>query len=125
MGDNMEVFMTDELWNLLLTSMTFSIFLMALIQKVKTLRFFKKKWHVWFLNLAFSFIMGIPFSMQFFHLDLNESIWVSVFGFIGAPSIYQALKKQNIINVKPKSATENNDYIEIPKKNEIKRSDLS
>ncbi len=64
--------------------------------------------------------MGIPFSMFFYELSLVESIWVSVFGFIGAPSLYEALKKQNIVSYKPKSLKE---VVSIPKENEIKRGD--
>lgn len=115
----LDVLMTDELWTLLLISITFSIFLMALIQKIKTLDFIKRKWQIWILNFICAFLMGIPFGMTFYGLSIEEATWVSLFGFIGAPSIYEALKKQNIISYKPKSS--NKDYECIPKTNEIKR----
>lgn len=116
----MDILVTEELWTLLLISLTFSIFLMALIQKFKTLSWLRKKWQIWVLNFFFAFLMGIPFSMFFYELRLEEAIWVSVFGFIGAPSLYEALKKQNIISYKPKSL---DNVTCIPKTNEIKRGD--
>lgn len=117
----MDILMSDELWTLLLISLTFSIFLMALVQKIKTLDFIKKRWQVWLINLFCAFLMGIPFGMMFYQLTLEESVWISLFGFIGAPSIYEALKNQNIISYKPRSS--NKDYTCIKKSNEIKRSD--
>lgn len=119
----LDIVMSDELWTLLLISLTFSIFLMALVQKIKMLNFVTKKWHVWIINLFCSFLMGIPFGMFFYGLTVYQSIWISLFGFIGAPSIYETLKSQNMINYKPKSATVNKDYTCISKSNEIKRSD--
>lgn len=116
----MDILVTEELWTLLLISLTFSIFLMALIQKFKTLSWLRKKWQIWVLNFCFAFLMGIPFSMFFYELSVMEAIWVSVFGFIGAPSLYEALKKQNIISYKPKSLK---DVVSIPKANEIKRGE--
>lgn len=114
--------MSGELWTLLLISLTFSIFLMALVQKIKMLDFVKYDWHIWLINFVSAFIMGIPFGMMFYDLSLNEAIWVSLFGFIGAPSIYNALKNQNMIAYKPKSS--NNNTVSISKNNEIKRGDL-
>ncbi len=115
----MDVIVTDLLMKLLLISVTFSVFEMALVQKIKTLSIFNKKWQVFIINLVSSFVFGTLFSMWFFSLSFYNGLWVSLFGFIGAPSIYQALKKQNIINYTPKSASSS---ITISKNNEIKRS---
>ena len=60
----MEEFFPTLLLDLLVISITFSIVLMALIQKFKVLSFINKSWQVWFLNLIFSFLIGIPFAMQ-------------------------------------------------------------
>lgn len=119
----LDILMSEELWTLLLIGITFSIFLMALVQKIKTLEFIKRKWQVWLINLLCAFLMGIPFGTMFYELSMEQSIWVSLFGFIGAPSIYETLKKQNIIAYKPKSSQE--DYVCIKKTNEIKRSEQS
>lgn len=110
---------TDLLIDVLLISVTFSIFEMALVQKIKMISIFKKNWQVVLFNFVSSFVFGTLFSMWFFELDLFNSLWVSLFGFIGAPSIYEILKKQNIINYTPKALSNN---VTISKDNEIKRS---
>lgn len=102
----MDALITENLIDLLLISITFSVFLMSLIQKFKNLKIINRKWHIWLLNLIFSFAMGIPFTMYFYNLDIQSAIWVSIFSFIGAPTIYETLKKQNLITYKPKSLNE-------------------
>lgn len=114
----MDALVTDLLITLLMIGITLSIIIMALIQQFKNLSFFNKEWHIWILNLFFSFAIGIPFTMYFYELNIFSAIWVGLFSFIGAPSIYTILKKQNLVNYKPKSL---NDTIEISKENEIKR----
>jgi hypothetical protein len=114
----MEEFFPTLLLDLLVISITFSIILMALIQKIKSLSLINKSWQVWLLNLIFSFSLGIPFSMTFYDISLPNSIWVGLFSFIGASTIYEALKNQNIITYKPSSIS---DTITISKDNEIKR----
>lgn len=114
MGD----FFPDLLLKLLVISITFSVILMALIQKFKDLEFINKKWQVWFLNLFFSFIIGIPFAITFYDVEFIYGIWVSLFSFIGATAIYEGLKKQNLINYTPKSSSSAKI---LPIENEIKR----
>lgn len=114
----MDALVTDLLIEILMISVTFSIFQMALVQKVKTLSIFRKGWQVVLFNFVSSFIFGTLFSIWFFELNLYNGLWVSLFGFIGAPTIYEMLKKQNMITYKPKSL---NDSITISKENEIKR----
>lgn len=114
----MEEFFPTILIDLLIISVTFSIILMMLIQKFKSLSFIKKSWQVWLLNLFFSFAIGIPFGITFYDLDIKHSIWVGLFSFVGASSIYEVLKNQNIINYKPASVS---DVVTIPIKNEIVR----
>ena len=114
----MDALVTDLLITLLMIGITLSIIIMALIQQFKNLSFFNKEWHIWILNLFFSFAIGIPFTMYFYELNIFSAIWVGLFSFIGAPSIYTILKKQNLVNYKPKSL---NDTIQISKDNEIKR----
>ena len=53
-------------------------------------------------------------------MEINKAIWVCIFAFIGAPGIYEVMKKQNIINYTPKSL---DDYIEVKKENLITRDD--
>ena len=118
----MDFFMTDELLNILMISVIFSTVLMALIQKFKSLSFITKSYQVWFLNLIFSFLWGIPFAVNLYNVSLMSAIWVGLFSFIGAPTIYELMKNQKMINYKPKSSNDNSDYIKIKKENEIKRT---
>lgn len=114
----MDALVTDLLIKVLLISITFSVIEMAFIQKIKSLSMIKKSWQVILINLISCFFLGTTFSMWFFELNLINSLWVALFSFIGAPTIYEALKKQNIINYNPKSL---NETITISKENEIKR----
>lgn len=116
----MEDFFPTLLVDLLVVSLAFSVILTTLIQKFKSLSFIKKSWQVWLLNFLFSFALGIPFGMTFYDLNVKEGIWVGLFSFIGASSIYEILKTQNIINYKPTSIS---DTVMIPIENEIVRED--
>lgn len=99
----MESVFTMDMLNNLMYAMTVSIIVMATIQKFKTLRCINKECHVFLLNLILSFVVGIAFSMTFYNVDFLHAIWVSMFSFIGAPTIYEALKKQNVINLELKT----------------------
>ncbi len=110
----MDIILPESLLQILSISVVFSVVLMALIQKLKALSIIHKTWHIWILNLIFSFVLGIPFGMLFYHLVLEESIWVGIFGFIGASSIYDALK-----NYKPISLNSTNSEVISPEVNKI------
>lgn len=104
----MEYLIPSLLLNLLIISIIFSVILMSLIQKFKSLSIINKSSQIWVLNLVFSFLLGIPFGMLFYNLAFNESIWVSIFSFIGAPSLYKTLKKQNIFTLRSLKDKKNN-----------------
>lgn len=114
----MEELFPTLLLDLLVISVTFSVVLMALIQKFKVLSFINISWHIWIINLLFSFLIGIPFAMTFYDVNFYDSIWVGLFSFIGASAIYEGLKNQNVFTYKPSSLTETKS---IPTANEIKR----
>lgn len=114
----METFFPDHLLEILIISITFSTILMLFVQKLKQLSFLNKSWQIWILNLICSFLIGIPFAMTFYQMNFTDGIWVSLFSFIGASSIYYALKNQNIINYHPSSASQT---ITLSKTKEIKR----
>lgn len=115
----MDILVTDKLIEVFMISLTFSIIEMAFIQKIKSLSFITKSWQVVVINFVFSFVLGTLFSVWFFELNIYDGLWVSLFGFIGAPTIYEMLKKQNMINFTPKSLS---DKVTISKENEIKRT---
>ena len=114
----MDIIITNKLVNILLISTVFSVIQMTFIQKCKKFKCIKKECHILILNIVTSFIFGIPFAMWFYELSIYDSIWISIFSFIGAPSIYQTLKKQNIIKYQPESL---DNTISVPKENEIKK----
>ncbi len=89
----MEINLTDSFLNCLMISMIVSVVVMALIEKFKTIDFLKNNNHIFLLNLIFSFVIGINFSIIFYNMNINEGIWISIFSFIGAPSIYDGIKK--------------------------------
>lgn len=121
----MEQFIPEHLMNLLSISIVFSIVLMTLIQKCKSLSWVNQSWHVWVLNLVFSFLLGIPFGMTFYGLNVVDSAWIGVFSFIGASSLYTVLKNQTMINYHPNSVSDTiQNTVSLPKENEITRDDL-
>lgn len=88
----------EAIVNLLSVSMIVSIIVMTFIQKLKTFCFVRKEWHIGLCNLLCSFLFGIPFSYLFYQIPIEKGIWVSLFSFIGAPSLYKMFKNQNLIN---------------------------
>lgn len=107
----------SKLLELLFISVTISTIVMVINQKIKALPFIKKDWHIWILNFIFAFLLGIPFAITFYDLSLGESIWVSVFSFIGAPALYDALRNQNLSSYKVETSND----ITVSKDNEIIR----
>lgn len=102
----MEVNVSENIINMLNISVVVSAIVMVIIQKFKHFTFITKNYQIGLLNFIFSFIIGIPFSIYFYDFSLIEASWVSLFSLIGAPSIYDILKNQNIINYTPKSLDE-------------------
>ena len=99
----MENIISESLIKMLSISIVFSVFEMALIQKIKTIFHLKKKYQVILINFISTFTFGPLFLIWFFNLNIINSLWVSFFSFIGAPALYESLRKQNIINYNPKS----------------------
>ena len=95
----MDTLITTEMINCLMHATTVSIIVMAVIQKFKTLECITKDCHIFLLNIVFSFVIGISFSITFYDEPIENAIWISLFSFIGAPSLYKMLKKQNVINM--------------------------
>ena len=102
----MDVLVTNEFVNCLLISSVVSMINMGLIQKFKQLPFVNTSNHIFLLNLLFSFIVGISFSIIFYKVKFYYSVWVSIFSFIGASNMYEMLEKQNLVNYKPFSLSD-------------------
>jgi uncharacterized membrane protein len=99
----MNNFINDKLIDLLMISTVFSAVLMSLIQKIKALSYVKSNDHVWLLNLVLSILLGIFFAINFYDKNIFDAIWVGLFSFVGAPTIYELLKKQRVIKYTPKT----------------------
>ena len=122
----LDVLVTDQLLDILMIGITLSIIMMTVIQKIKGLTFITTDNQIWFINFILSFGIGIPFSIFFYNLNIYEGIWISLFSFVGAPGIYLALKKQNMINYTPLSLDgKKADIIEVKKENLIDRGEES
>ena len=102
----MEFLLPNRLLNIIMVSIMFSVVLMALIQKCKTLKIIHQSSWIGLLNFIFSFLLGVPFAHLFYEVSWIEGIWVAIFSFIGAPSLYEALKNQQMVSIKPKSVSE-------------------
>jgi len=102
----MDILITNEVINCLLISAVVSMIDMALVQKFKELSFIDNSNKVFLLNLFFSFLVGIPFSLIFYKVKFYYGIWISIFSFIGASNMYEMLKRQNLINYKPFSISD-------------------
>jgi len=126
MSEIIHILITERLINILMVSITLSIIMMIVIQKIKCLTIIKTSNQIWFINFFLSFGIGIPFSIFFYKLSIYEGIWISLFSFVETPGIYFALKKQNIINYTPLSLdNKKNDVIEVKKENLIDRGEES
>lgn len=110
----MENFFPSLLIELLTVSITFSIILMATIQKLKSFQCIKNSCHVMLLNIFLAFALGIPFCITFYSINWHQGIWVGLFSFVGASTIYETLKKQNVLS--------NNNLKSISRDNVIKRN---
>ena len=94
----MDIIITNDIVNCLMISSVVSIINVTLIQKFKEFSFINSENYIFLLNLIFSFVVGICFSMTFYKVSFYCSIWIFVFSFIGAPNIYNLLKKKNVIS---------------------------
>lgn len=113
----MENLLPQQLMSILTISVTLSMVVMMLIQKLKKSYIIKSELQIVIANILSSLALEIPFSINFYNLSLIDSIWVSIFCFIGAPTIYEILKHQMILTYKPSGLE---DSVTIQKSNEIK-----
>lgn len=84
------MFNIDYLKQLLIISIALSTITCALIQKTKAL--FKRSKYIVGYSFLVNMIIGIIFSQTFTSISLPNSLWVGLFSFIGADSIYKSLE---------------------------------
>lgn len=107
----MDNILSEHLIELISISATMSVIIMSIIQQAKDSKYITNKGCILLLNFILSFIFGTPFVIYFNKLTILDALWVSIFSFFGAPSLYTTLKNQKIINYTPKSLNDENKKI--------------
>lgn len=80
----------DYLREMLIISITLSVITCAFIQKTK--KQFKSSKCLPIYSFFINIIIGIAFCLTFTEISFPTSIWVGLFSFIGADSIYKSLE---------------------------------
>ncbi len=79
----------DLLEQLLVIAMALSVITCALMQKIKGL--YKTNKHIGLHSFIINVLGSIAFCITFTNVDIINSLWVGLFAFVGADSIYKAL----------------------------------
>lgn len=80
----------DYLRQLLIISITLSVITCAFIQKTKYL-LKSSKW-ISFYSFIINIIIGIIFCISFTTITFPNSLWIGLFSYLGADSIYKSLE---------------------------------
>lgn len=78
------------LQKVLLTSISLSAVSCTFIQKTK--KYFKHSKYLTVYSLIVNIIMGLIFCKTFSTINFPESLWVGLFSFLGADTIYKSLE---------------------------------
>lgn len=84
------MFHIEYLQELLVIAIALSTITCALIQKTKVL--FKNSNYIIFYSLFVNLLIGVVFCLTFTDITLPTSLWIGLFGFLGADSIYKSLE---------------------------------
>ena len=84
------MFQFEYLKQLLLISVALSTITCTIIQKTK--RLLKKSIYIVYYSFFINMIVGILFCMTFTSISLPNSLWIGLFSFLGADSIYKSLE---------------------------------
>lgn len=77
---------------LLLIAASSSIISASFVQKVKTVSLIKCSDCLIYISFLISMSFGMLFTLSFTEYTLIDSIWVGLFSFIGADSLYKAFE---------------------------------
>lgn len=80
----------DYLKQLLITAITLSTITCSFVQKTKA--FFKKSKYIMIYSLIVNLVVSILFCKTFTKIAFPHSLWIGLFSFIGADSIYRTLE---------------------------------
>ncbi len=105
------MFNLDYLKQLLLISIALSAITCAFIQKTKG--FLKSSKHITLYSFFVNIITSILFSLTFTSIPLPNSLWIGLFSFLGADTIYKSLEGKissytDIINERNMSISKDN-----------------
>lgn len=101
------------LQQMLIIAIAMSSISCAFIQKTK--KYLKNSKYIIIYSFIINIIFSIIFCMTFTNVPFPESLWIGLFSFIGADTLYKTLEK------KLTSYTDlvKKEYIEVPKENLI------
>lgn len=77
---------------LLLVAVSSSIISASFIQKIKTISLIKCSDCLVYISFLVSMSFGMLFTLSFTNYTLVESLWVGLFSFIGADSLYKVFE---------------------------------
>ena len=103
----------DLLRQMLIIAIALSTITCAFIQKTKVK--FKKSTCLCIYSLILNLLLGILFCNSFTNVSFPASLWVGLFSFIGADTIYKSLEGK----LASHSDIINKNIIEVPKENLI------
>lgn len=84
------MFHIEYLQELLVIGIALSAITCAIIQKTKSL--FKSSKFITLYSFIINMVVGIVFSLTFTDVTLPTSLWIGLFSFLGADSIYKSLE---------------------------------
>ena len=98
----------DLIKTLLIVAISSSILSTSFIQKIKGMSILKCSDCLIYISFFASMIFGIVFTLSFTSYDLISSLWVGLFSFLGADTLYKTFEDKIF-----KSYSSMNDVIEI------------
>ena len=99
----------DLIKMLLVIACASSILSTAFVQKIKTASIIKCNSCLLYISFFVSMLFGVVFTLSFTKYNVMESLWVGLFSFLGADSLYKAFedkifasysKLQNVTEIK-------------------------
>ena len=82
----------DLIKSLLLIALASSILSSALVQKIKGLSILKCSDCLLYISFGVSMMFGIIFTLSFTEYKIVHALWVGLFSFLGADSLYKAFE---------------------------------
>jgi len=84
------MFHIEYLQELLIISIALSAVTCAIVQKTKFI--FQSSKYIVIYSFFINMIIGVVFSLTFTDISLPNSLWIGLFSFLGADSIYKSLE---------------------------------